>query len=115
MKNCCVKRRECEEEEKLQGSECEEENKLQESECDDETEPLLQKQKRPKELSCRNVTTFVLCVTVYLCCNITFALLAPFFPLQVSCVLYLCAFVMILCVCGGEKARRLHSVYEGEG
>lgn len=47
----------------------------------DITEPLL---KERKELSCRNVTTFALCLVVYLCCNLALALFPPFFPLEVS-------------------------------
>ena len=47
----------------------------------DITEPLL---KERKELSCRNVTTFALCLVVYLCCNLALALFPPFFPLEAA-------------------------------
>eukprot|EP00731_Ephydatia_muelleri_P023441 Em0015g1024a len=46
------------------------------------TEPLLLKER--KELSCRNVITFALCLLVYLCCNVALALFPPFFPLEAA-------------------------------
>ncbi|KAL5478000.1 hypothetical protein EMCRGX_G024874 [Ephydatia muelleri] len=40
--------------------------------------------KERKELSCRNVITFALCLLVYLCCNVALALFPPFFPLEAA-------------------------------